>query len=216
MDLKTYLAEHFPNLILKPPLFYAWDVSIRFELGNPLMFRLNKEHYMEQVYYRSLELFQALHDQEDEVLFITQAYFADKSKNKVKKLNLYRKYIKKKEPIRALRHEILPHFDCEPDGLPDPNPKKNMYRYWTRCRVGDLKYSQFIKAICNHDVGMKPMIYHRVYFINISKKTIFHIYDDRGCDVISPSREGLTDIYKEFNDWILEYDRERMNNVFLR
>ncbi|RAI84482.1 uncharacterized protein DUF3885 [Paenibacillus pabuli] len=213
MDLKTYLAEHFPNLTLEPPLFYNWHTSMRFELGNPLMFGINKEHYMERVYHRSLELFKALHDQEDEVLLITQAYFADKSKHKVKKLNLYRKYIKKKEPIRALRLEILPDLDCEPDETPDP--RNNMYRYWTKCRIEDLKYGQLIKAICNHDAGIKPMIYHRVYFINISKKTIFHIYDDRGCDVISASREALTDIYKEYNDWILDYDRERINNVFL-
>lgn len=121
--------------------------------------------------------------------------------------------IKKKEPIRALRLEILPDLDCEPDETPDP--RNNMYKYWTKCRIEDLKYRQLIKAICNHDVGIKPTIYHRVYFINISKKTIFHIYDDRGCDVISPSREALTDIYKEYNDWILDYDRERINNVFL-
>jgi hypothetical protein len=146
-------------------------------------------------------------------LLITQVYFADKPKHKVKKLNLYRKYIKKKEPIRALRLEILPGLDCEPTELPDP--RINMYRYWTKCRIEDLKYRQLIKAICNHDVGIKPTIYHRVYFINISKKTIFHIYDDRGCDVISASREALTDIYKEYNDWILDYDRERINNVFL-
>ncbi|WP_440118947.1 DUF3885 domain-containing protein [Paenibacillus sp. QZ-Y1] len=213
MDLKTFLAEYFQNLTFKPPLFYSWSVSIRFELGNPRMFRLNVEHYMEQVYDRSLELFRALHDQEDEVFIITHAHFADEPRNKVKKLNLYRKYIKKKEPIRALRLEILPDVDCKPNEI--PAPRNNMYMYWARCRVEDLKYSQFIKAICNHDVGMKPMIHHRVYFINISKKTIFHIYDDRGCDVISASREELMDIYNEYNDWILDYDRERMNNVFL-
>ncbi|MDF2921662.1 MAG: hypothetical protein K0R57_576 [Paenibacillaceae bacterium] len=213
MDLKKYLEEQFENLTLEPPLFYGWDVSIRFELGNPPMFRINKEHYMEQVYYRSLELFKALHDIEDEVLVITHAYFADRPKNKVKKLNLYKKYIKRKEPIRALRLEILPDINCEPDEMPDP--RNNMYRYWTRCRIRDLNYIPLIKAICNHDVGIKPMIYHRVYFININKKTIFHIYDDRGCDVIASSRDELMRIFEGFNDWILDYDRERINRVFL-
>lgn len=213
MDLKTYLAEHFPNLILEPPLFYNWDVAIRFELGNPLMFGMNTENYMGQVYQRSIELFKALHDQEDEILLITQAYFADKPKHKAKKLNLYRKYIKKKGPIRALSLEIFPGLDCETDDISDP--RNNMYRYWTKCRVEDLRYNQLIKAICNHEVGIKPKIYHRVYFINISKKTIFHIYDDRGCDVISASREELVDTYREYNDWILDYDRDRINKVFL-
>ncbi len=213
MDLEKYLEEHFENLTLRPPLFYNWDVSIRFELGNPQMFGLNKEHYMEQVYYRSLELFRVLHDIEDEALVVTHAYFADRPKNKVKKLNLYKKYINKKEPIRSLKLEILPDIECEPDETPDPS--NNMYRYWTRCRIGDINYIQLIKAICNHDVGIKPRIYHRVFFININKKTIFHIYDDRGCDVIASSREELMRIFEGFNDWILDYDRERINRVFM-
>lgn len=58
------------------------------------------------------------------------------------------------------------------------------------------------------------MIYHRVYFINLNKKTIFHIYDDRGCDVIASAREDLMGIYTRYNDWILDYDRERINRVF--
>lgn len=213
MNLKMYLEEHFHNLTLSPPLFYGWNVSIRFELGDPPIFRLNKEHYMERVYYRSLELFKALHDKEDEVLLITHAYFADKPKHKVKKLNLYRRYIKKKESIRALKLEILPEIDCDPDETPDP--RNNMYSYWAKCRVKDIRYSQLIRAICNHDVGIKPMIYHRVYFINLNKKTIFHIYDDRGCDVIAAAREDLMGIYTRYNDWILDYDRERINRVFL-
>ena len=44
-----------------------------------------------------------------------------------------------------------------------------------------------IKAICNQDMGIKPRIFHMVYFININKNTIFHIYDDRCCDVLATS-----------------------------
>lgn len=212
MELNKYLEEHFKHLTLRSPLFYSWDVSLRFELGDPSMFEINKKHYMEQVYDRSLELFKALHDKEDEVLVVTHAYFADTPKNKVKKLNLYKKYIYKKEPIRALRLEIFPDIDCEPDEIPDPS--NNVYRYWTHCRIEDLNYIQLIKAICNQDVGIKPMIYHQVYFINITQNTIFHIYDDRGCDVIASSREELMRVFEGFNDWILDYDRERMNKVF--
>lgn len=213
MDLKKYLQKHFHQLNLRPPLFYGWNASLRFELGDPTIYRLNQEQYMQRVYHRSLELFKALHDREDEVILITHAYFADKPKNNVKKLNLYRKYIKKKESIKDLRLEIIADINCDLDEIPDP--RNNIYRYWTKCTVEDLRYSQLIRAICNHDVGIKPMIYHRVYFININKNTIFHIYDDRGCDVIASSKEELMWIYKEFNDWILDYDRERINKVFL-
>ncbi|WP_193726856.1 DUF3885 domain-containing protein [Paenibacillus guangzhouensis] len=213
MKLNQFLEDHFPNLKLIPPIFYGWDYSIRFELGNPPLFRVNKELYMEQVYYRSLELFKALHDKDDELLLVTSAYFADIPKNKVKKLNLYKKYIKNKDSLMALNLEILPDIDLDPDEIPDP--RNNMYRYWTTCKVKDLRYSELIKSICNHDVGIRPMIYHRVYFINISKRTIFHIYDDRGCDVISESKDDLIHIYTKYNSWILDYDRERIDKTFL-
>ncbi|MDO3410592.1 DUF3885 domain-containing protein [Saccharibacillus sp. CPCC 101409] len=213
MDLNEYLTNHFPDLTLTPPLFYNSRVSIRFELGDPPVFWVNKAAYMKRVYGRAIELFRALHDPEDEVLLVTHAYFWNKPKNRVKHLNLYRKYIKNKASIKALRLEVVPDDDCEPGEVPDP--RYNTYVYRTACRVEDLNYASLIRAICNHDVGIQPMIYHRVYFINTNKNTIFHIYDDRGCDVIASSRESLIGIYKAFNRWILDYDRERIDRTFL-
>ena len=71
-----------------------------------------------------------------------------------------------------------------------------------------------IKAICNQDMGIKPRIFHRVYFININKNTIFHIYDDRGCDVLATSPNTIRNMYYTYNDWILEYDRNKIDKVF--
>ncbi|MFE4814407.1 hypothetical protein ACFQ9Y_25305 [Peribacillus simplex] len=33
MLLKDFMNENFPNLELRPPLFYSWKTGIRFELG---------------------------------------------------------------------------------------------------------------------------------------------------------------------------------------
>ncbi|MBD3108934.1 DUF3885 domain-containing protein [Bacillus sp. AGMB 02131] len=53
------------------------------------------------------------------------------------------------------------------------------------------------------------------YFININRKTIFHIYDDRGCDLIAASADSIREIYEQYNDWILDYDRHRIGQLFL-
>ena len=71
-----------------------------------------------------------------------------------------------------------------------------------------------LKAICNQDMGIKPSIFHKVYFINLSKNTIFHVYDDRGCDVLATSPDTIRDIYNTYNDWILDYDRNKIDTVF--
>ena len=39
---------------------------------------------------------------------------------------------------------------------------------------------------------------------------IVHMYDDRGLDMIAANREALIPVYRNFNDWVLDYDRERI------
>jgi hypothetical protein len=53
-----------------------------------------------------------------------------------------------------------------------------------------------------------------VYVVNISKNTIFNVYDDRGCDLIASDPEKIRAIYHDYNDWILDYDREAIDRVF--
>jgi len=43
---------------------------------------------------------------------------------------------------------------------------------------------------------------------------IYHLYDDRGCDVIASNKENLRPLYEELNDWILDYDREQIDTIF--
>ncbi|MOA57505.1 hypothetical protein D3C78_1816990 [compost metagenome] len=82
------------------------------------------------------------------------------------------------------------------------------------CKVRDVDYQNLLKAICNQDVGIKPSIYHDVFFLNLDRGVIYHIYADRGCDVISSSIIELKDIYTKFNEWILDYDRESIKKTF--
>ncbi|UBH12801.1 DUF3885 domain-containing protein [Macrococcus armenti] len=61
---------------------------------------------------------------------------------------------------------------------------KNVFTYY--CNKKDIKYKKLIKAICNQDFpGLHPNInqrdiYSSVFFININKDVLLHIYDDRG------------------------------------
>ncbi|WP_234703455.1 DUF3885 domain-containing protein [Metabacillus indicus] len=41
-----------------------------------------------------------------------------------------------------------------------------------------------------------------IFFINTSRKMIYHLYDDRGCDVIASRKEDLLPLYHELNEWI--------------
>ncbi|MDQ0185270.1 DUF3885 domain-containing protein [Cytobacillus sp. FSL R5-0569] len=43
---------------------------------------------------------------------------------------------------------------------------------------------------------------------------IYHLYDDRGWDVIASNQEDLDLLYEELNNWILDYDREQIDKIF--
>ncbi len=56
MTLDKYMEVKFPNLELRPPLFYNWDVSIRFELGVDYdSNKIDENHsYLDEVYKRAI------------------------------------------------------------------------------------------------------------------------------------------------------------------
>jgi hypothetical protein len=206
------MHDNFPNLILRPPLFYSWNTGIRFKLGDPHLYDINTNHYMERVYYRAIELFDALHEKDDDIIIVTYGYFADKQRKQVKKLYLYKKYIKSKHVLRNLQLNVLPNVFADEEE--DPDESTNTYRYMITCKVFDVDSHKLLRAICNRDIGIKPKIQHDVFFVNLNKGTIYHVYDDRGCDVISNSKEAIKDIYLKYKDWILDYDRETIDKTF--
>lgn len=85
-----------------------------------------------------------------------------------------------------------------------------------------IHYQNILTAIGNTDFpSRKPRLDNNsiftnkeIYFINIDKKLIFHMYDDRGLDLISADKESLRSFYEKYNDWILDNDREKIQKQF--
>ncbi len=212
MRLNGYMLETFPNLELRPPLFYNGDIGIRFKLG--VNYDCNNIYencpYLEGVYNRAITLFQSLHSKTDDIYIVVDVNdFADGETFK-HKLNIFSKYVKEKSNLFKLQKNTIPYVfpEDDEDGL------YKTHRFTLKCKVSDLKYIPMLKAICNQDMGIKPSIFHRMYFINVNKNTIFHIYDDRGCDVLATSPNTIRDMYHTYNDWILDYDRNKIDKVF--
>ncbi|MFP3422096.1 DUF3885 domain-containing protein, partial [Bacillus sp. SIMBA_161] len=38
--------------------------------------------------------------------------------------------------------------------------------------------------------------------------------DDRGCEVIAADKETLRPLYEKYSDWLYEYNREDMKQLF--
>ncbi|EDZ58235.1 conserved hypothetical protein [Bacillus cereus H3081.97] len=212
MRLKEYMFETFPNLELRPPLFYNGDIGIRFKLGVNYDCTNIYENcpYLEGVYNRAITLFQSLHSKTDDMYIVVDVNdYADGETFK-HKLNIFSKYVKEKSDLFKLQKNTIPYVFPEDD----EDGVYKTHRYTLKCKVSDLKYIPMIKAICNQDMGIKPRIFHMVYFININKNTIFHIYDDRCFDVLATSPNTIRNMYHTYNDWVLEYDRNKIDKVF--
>ncbi len=53
-----------------------------------------------------------------------------------------------------------------------------------------------------------------VYFVCTKDNVLFHLYDDRGADLLSEKKESIRHVYKELNHLVLDYDREKIDTIF--
>lgn len=203
MKLSDFMQEHYPNLELRPPLFYSWNIAIRFELGVEWKreYDYPDNPYVLGCYKRAITLFEALHSPADDIFVVLDVSDFNKGRNIERELKNFSPYVEKSLLYR-LKHQMMPYIFPEDDD----EGENRTHRFTLKCKTAEFKFKPLLKALCNLDLGLRPRMYHRVYFININKKTIFHVYDDRGCDLLATSPETIRDIYETYNDWILDYD----------
>ncbi|MGE7932456.1 DUF3885 domain-containing protein [Viridibacillus arvi] len=206
------MNENFPNLELRPPLFYSWEIGIRFELGVDYdkNYAYKNSLYLQEAYSRVITLFKSMFSDKDDLYIVVDVNdYADGETFK-HKLNIFSRYIKEKSVLYRLSQNTIPYIFPEDD----EEGVYKTHRFTLKCKTSDFKYVPMLKAICNQDMEIRPSFFHSVYFININRKTIFHAYDDKGCDLLASSPESIEGIYDKYNDWILDYDRNEIDEVF--
>jgi hypothetical protein len=85
---------------------------------------------------------------------------------------------------------------------------------WLELPSRHFRYDLVFRAIGNSDHGLSHSLSSSVYFLNRRTDTIFHMYDDRGLDVIAKDEASLSALYRSYNAWILDYDRKRIDAIF--
>ena len=64
------------------------------------------------------------------------------------------------------------------------------------------------------DMGVSPQAPVQTKLLDPNRGLMLYAYDDRGLDIIGLEGGQLDFLYREHNDWLLDYDRERMKAVF--
>nr|WP_228548369.1 DUF3885 domain-containing protein [Sporosarcina obsidiansis] len=171
---------------------------------------------MIQAFDRAITLFDAVFTEEDDMLLVTDVHttschdFLKKSP-----LNVYLKYVKQKKLLYKL------HYDNMLNPYSEEDEKLVTHRFVLSCKTTDIRHRQLLQAICYEDFAHPTSILknhqesgYDIYFINLSRNIMYHLYDDRVCDILAATKETIRFLYEKYNDWILEYDRNKIDLTF--
>ena len=65
------------------------------------------------------------------------------------------------------------------------------------------------------DMTVEPASHgYSTWLVDFEREVILHAHDARGMDAISNKKAVLPPLYGKFADWLLDYDREKMDAVF--
>ena len=87
-----------------------------------------------------------------------------------------------------------------------------MQFYWDLSKIS-FQPELLLREIILGDIGGWNGFVSSVYLAGPGP-FLYHLYDDRGLDVLGGSRKLLLPLYHQFHDWILEYNLEKIDQMF--
>ncbi|WP_182914148.1 DUF3885 domain-containing protein [Paenibacillus sp. 1011MAR3C5] len=209
MSIKTFIEQQLTGVVLEPPVFYNAKVGIRFEAG-PSDSSIDDQTYFAIVKERAITLFQALFQPDQTIYIVVGSY----------------------ESIEPMEWEVAGMVDFTSTFLSDQLQQaiEEIYKepsldedtneltgysimYGVRCMVSDVDCASLLGAIGGFS-EKKESVVDRLYFIDPDRRIVFHMYDNRGIDIVASRKEDITFLYNRFNEWILYYDREQIDEIF--
>ncbi|NIK72083.1 DUF3885 domain-containing protein [Paenibacillus sp. BK720] len=174
---------------------------IRFELG---LESLTEEAYRNESLRRASAIYRSIFDPEDDVIFMHRTSFGINEKRK-SKIRLKRFFLTR---LNNTTSSTLPYEFDESD--------VDFYtKEWTvEVKAKEIRKSYLIESIENADFMRKPSADGGIYLYNKTKGILFHMYDDRGCDVFSSQIGALLPLYHLHRKWILDFNRYEIDNLF--
>jgi hypothetical protein len=176
---------------------------IRFELG---LDPLNNSAYFDEMNDRASSIIKFVFSNDDEVHVVNRISFLKGSR--LSELPAMSRYFKSKESMRNLTLETIPYEYDENDIEFLTN------EFIVKTTFQDIRTSYLITALGNKDFRRKPRVRGNIYLLNVTKQILFHMYDDRGCDVYANNKEALLPLYHRNRKWILDYNRIYIDGLF--
>jgi hypothetical protein len=213
--LLRQIIEEFNLIKFEKPFFYKNNYALRFEIGpndiNPWrdesLKTFNKE-YFSIAFNRAKAIYDSVFSPSEKISIVFQL-FSD-GRKKIKRNSLLFKSI---HCIENSNISFSSHRDVYVDNL---NTKR---QHIARVKITNLTTAQIniikiLTAIINSDFKRYPSLNGECYIVNDTTGLVFHLYDDRGLDVVSETKESLHKLYQIHSQLILAHDRDRILNMF--
>ena len=206
MKIKQLMDEYYKGFLLTPAIYHSLDLGIHVELGEDI-YQFNEDGTLNMkrfhsVYNHVAEIFPLLFKKDDDVILIANSYPCDS--NKTVYPNFFQRYVKGQPKRYSLRmHEFIWQFD-EDDIC--------IQQMELLCNVSELKLEYLLKSLIHKDFGsLKPQLRRKyciyppdIFFINVRTKCIFHIYDDRGCEIMNTDMKLHKQLVESLKEWEIQ------------
>ena len=197
---------------LEAPLFYRYDIGLRFEIGpddqDTFLDRdkdceLLNHSYFEEAIRRATQIYHSTF-RDQSALTLTLQSISDGRQRIPNSDKVMRRII----PLAI--------SDIRRSKRSDIYDTHKGYPYWNQLEVDvetkNLPIDYIFNLIAYSDFGSG---FHRYcFFSSLDKSIALNFYDDRGLDVVASNRELIQNLYEDYNSWILDHDRSRMDEVF--
>lgn len=196
LDLLNVDGRTFARIM--HPLFYTYPYALRFEIGVPeLAEKEDWQCYAQSAIDRAEALYRTIFDPDDQVLVIL-----DRTPDRDLKAAFSDCF------LRRIRAKLLSPFQDDTDD----DEETYFYRYLYGGKAVQIPGKMLLERVVMGEVfgGVHPYYSSCVYFYNVTKSLLFHLYDDRGADLVAFCPETLLPYYHEKNDMLLDWDREAM------
>lgn len=197
------------NERLQLPIFYESPVALRFETGDPTLdIFLDEEHlnprYLKSAQWRAAFLYEktAPFDTLLWVLYRT----ADSDSDIDEIIEKFCRLAHLPAPAEVYQQEVTTASE---------EPMTRILLFWDMEQTPP-RISPLLEAIMSCDfkgLGFRELS-SAVFFFDTNRNILFHPYDDRGADVVAEKVEDIRFLYEGCKNWLLEYDIERMKQIF--
>lgn len=203
MNIRERIRSTFDDRAFDSALYYSYEKALRFELAEDESRITN----FLTAHRKAMEICSAIFEDQSTISVCIMFY----GKNRfVSSLSTFREL---RRAGISFRREVEYWFepDEEDDDLDEKSLRGCHYIAFEAPKnlLSTLLWFAIARESC---VGPNPDILVRLF--NFSGRVMAHPYDDRGLDVVGHGHELLSKLYSDFYSYLLEYDIDRMDEIF--